>query len=407
MSIIYYRPGAGECAAAIALKAGVDEARMVGYGQPFPSWMTRSETSYLVGIVPKAFEMEELCEHCDVIFIDHRDDNIDAMKESIKLKQLKVQMVTDTETPMSVLTWKHFFPDDPVPECVSLYGRYKIWDLDDRVQIFNTGCRLLKTNKISTWTSFLNNENDIFETTMARGVAMQRYYDMVDDYAANHMVFETEMDDVRVYAANTRAVSSTVFDRILKDGPNGPQHGILYQYDVRRKAYSLTIYDLVDSPKVSSAEMAKKHGGGAGSSSVANFHALFGKLPFEQRPGCPELNGEPDFLDIKNIEDKVLEDEPIMEQAIDHEHSMDTYKQQLVDMNNGDKAVVANLMHLEWSVDHRIIETAKWKIAWCWVAQDGEPNNGCYRLLVQSLVPGKDAEKPIQYVKELPFNPMQ
>lgn len=406
MSIVYYRPGAGECAAAIALKAGVHEAYMLGYSQPFPNWTSLDEDIYLLGLIPRAYELQDLVKNGNVTFIDHRNDNIATMEKLCNQYNLKIQMVVSDTVPMTVLTWQYFFPNIPIPACVELFGRYKIWDIDDRVLEFNAGCRIQQTNKISTWLQFLDNTDNIFENTMQLGKTIREYYDTIDAYAANHMVFETEMEGVRIYAANTRTASSQIFKYVKTEGPDRPQHGVLYQWDRRRKAYSLTIYDLVDKPSISSTELAKKHGGGGGSSAVANFHAMFDKLPFEQRAGAVALNGAPDMLDIKDIEDRILEQDSVMERAIDHEHTMAAYKQQLIALDDGDKAIVANLMHLEWATDYRIVNTAKWKIAWCWIAQDDDVHKGCYRIMKKSLMPGAPSDCMVEYVDKLPFNPM-
>jgi len=141
----------GHCSGAIVRHA-IPQALMLGveYGGPAEALKiiekaTDTDTIIMVDFSLQPFPfMVDLASKCEkLVWIDH---HISAISEAER-EGFDVEGLRDTNYAACELTWKYFFPEQPIPNAVHLLGRYDVWDLDyPGVLSFQYGMRARNTD---------------------------------------------------------------------------------------------------------------------------------------------------------------------------------------------------------------------------------------------------------------------
>ena len=166
-------------------------------------------------------------------------------------------------------TWKFCFPDNPVPEFVSLLGDYDAWRLREAPKCFEfyEGLKLKDTEPGSALWGYLMLSYIYLEEVVESGKIALRYResycaDMYKDFA-----YETIIDGHEAIALNLLRFGSSQFGENFKKYPAC----IAYAYDGRQ--FQVSLY----SDTVHVGEIARKFGGG-GHHGAAGF--VCEQLPF-------------------------------------------------------------------------------------------------------------------------------
>lgn len=381
--IVFYRPGSGEPAAAVVRMYGDAYIQSIGYNAPLPDHVIGNETVYLFGVRFTEQELVAIADQAtDIVFIDHRDDNnkfIESIRQKHQHFNSKIKTITDENTPMSIQVWKHFFPREEVPRAIQYFGQYMVWDLSDQCVIyFNYGLVTLQRDQLETWLSLIRNENQMVDKILHRGKEFYSYYDALHQIYASFLVYKTTINKVPVLAANTRIVNSMMFDYVDKDKA---KLGVLYAWQPKQKIYSVSLYRLHDDD-TNAAEIANNYFGG-GSSFAAGFR--WESLPFHQRRQHKDLLQGVNLAKAeKTVQDSIqgsgnLSEETPLQRLISDNNQRQSY-QQYEAVINGSPVIAANLPHLSWKINRRIIKAADIKVSWFWNAREGS-----YGLLVKDL----------------------
>ena len=134
-----------------------DKIDFIGYnyGQPIPD-LSEYDKVIMCDISFPIEEMENLRQHLqdNFIWIDH---HISAIKAADERTNNYYDGIRDTKFAACELTWKYFFPDEPMPEIVRLLGRYDCFghkgtDEEQKVLEFQYGARQCISNYEEAYT---------------------------------------------------------------------------------------------------------------------------------------------------------------------------------------------------------------------------------------------------------------
>ena len=141
------------------------------YGQPIPD-LSEYDKVIMCDI---SFPKEEMSnvrgkKGNNFIWIDHHISAINDAKEIFKEYYGSFNGLRDTKFAACELTWKYFFPNEPVPEIVRLLGRYDCFghkgtDEEQKVLEFQYGARNYITNYESAYKWLVRSLNAINDNT--------------------------------------------------------------------------------------------------------------------------------------------------------------------------------------------------------------------------------------------------
>jgi oligoribonuclease NrnB/cAMP/cGMP phosphodiesterase (DHH superfamily) len=159
--------------------------------------------------------MFELNKTKDLTWIDHHISMIEAYDAWIKEHpQDEIKGVRRNGTAAIVLTWKYFFPSEPMPEGVKLLGLNDIFDLrDKRVRPFEYAFQSLGVNKPTdnNWKELLSGKLDINEM-VKKGEASLSYNKNRNHRLCKAMSFESNYMGYRCICANMPQGYSEFYD---------------------------------------------------------------------------------------------------------------------------------------------------------------------------------------------------
>jgi oligoribonuclease NrnB/cAMP/cGMP phosphodiesterase (DHH superfamily) len=272
MKCFYHDDMDGRCAGAIVYKFfGEGDFFRINYKDDFP--FDKIMPGEMVVIedfsLQKDGEFERLLQITDkVIWIDHHKTAIEKHKNLEYLHGIRQDGIAGCE-----LTWKHFYPDVPVPTVVQMLGDYDIWAFKygEKTNFLQTGIRLYDTNpKSEMWNYWLNPDCNPIEEIEAGKIALKYrngyYAGLVKSWS-----FLTEFEGYKVIACNAGSVSSQLFDTITDD------YDLMMSFCFDGKQWTLSIYTKKDD--IDCSELAKKNGGG-GHRKAAGFQCK--ELPFKK-----------------------------------------------------------------------------------------------------------------------------
>lgn len=267
----------GQCSGAI-VKLKYPECEMFGidYGDDFP-WdkIQPDETVYMVDFSLQPFDqMVKLNVLANLIWIDHHKTAIEEWEksDSSEIKGLQFEGEAGCE-----LTWEYLHPHKKMPKAVELLGRYDVWDhRDPEVLPFQYGMRLQDwqpVNKYALWKWGILFRSITFVTSILReGNIIYRYKKQQNKTYAKACSFETDIDGLKVIAANAQLVNSKLFDSVWDD----TRHDAMLTFGWRKGRWSVSLY--TSKPGIDVGAIAKARGGG-GHAGAAGFQCS--ELPFK------------------------------------------------------------------------------------------------------------------------------
>lgn len=247
-----------------------DELIMIGYdyGNPLPAILADKQVIMVDISFPKEI-MLELYRNNHLIWIDH---HISAIKDNTEINVNKViyNGLTDTKFAACELTWKYFFPDEPMPEVVRLLGRYDCFghkgtSEEQKVLEFQYGARANMFD-VDTCYRVLTNWTPQLEHSIQ--VAGYEIY--------NYLCAEAEADYKNVFPITLSGYNVAVLN---KQRFNPINFGIDYHKDgydaflcfhYANKKWNFSLYN--DNGKVDCSVICKEFGGG-GHAGAAGFVA--------------------------------------------------------------------------------------------------------------------------------------
>jgi len=300
MAVIYYQNTTdGRAAAAI-----VKRAIRGGYAVPTnfnysPDWknLNKGESIFLLGVVFDMNAMWELNRDYKLTYIDHHESSGTVCQQGNFRARYGI---LDTSESTSVLTWKYFFQDDPVPKAIQMIGDYTLNRLGDpKLLEFWEGMNSLnaRPEQAQLWDNLLSDDLEAIERICSRGKEILEFSENENLALSKDLVYKTELCGYSCLAANYRASSSRFFTPVLdKLGANsGIDLLILYCWVGFIGGYKATVFsnkeDLNIIPLLESL-----HGGGQ--PGVGSF--LTDTLPFKEEKMTIDLHPKVDCKEFLN-----------------------------------------------------------------------------------------------------------
>lgn len=151
----------------------LDSIEFIGYnyGQPIPDLSEYDKVIMCDISFPKdIMYLEANCSDRKLVWIDHHISAINDSKVDEFYQYDKVEGIRDAGFAACELTWKHFFPNEKMPEIVRLLGRYDCFGHkgtaeEQKVLEFQYGARQCISNYKEAYQSLiisLNEDGDIF-----------------------------------------------------------------------------------------------------------------------------------------------------------------------------------------------------------------------------------------------------
>lgn len=178
----------------------------INYGEDFDEKVFKivgsNDIVYMVDFAMKPIrKMVKLEKQCKgFVWIDHHADTIRMAKE-IGFNPIGCRV---DGTAACILTWKWFFPTEPVPEGLGLIGKYDVWNLDDeRVKPFYAGMELASHSPKSMIAEMLlQNNKDVFDDILKQGEVIRAYQRKQYIESAEHNGFDIDFGDYKAFAIN-------------------------------------------------------------------------------------------------------------------------------------------------------------------------------------------------------------
>ena len=255
---LYHGDADGEASAAVVRHKLGPEVYLhrINYGDPTP-WPLINEADQVV-IVDFSLPPQEMLETADssqLTWIDHHQSAIQEMEEISSAWP----GIRDTSEAACVLTWKYYFPDQPVPRAVVLIGDRDIWRWEEpETGAFNEGLyhRDSRPEHDDLWKPLLENDQDLLHEIIREGeilyqARLEKIKRQVDAYG-----YEVQFEGFRSLAINVRG-NGDLGSRIRELG-----YEIGYCYvDVLQEEGLMTKVTLF-SDQIDVSKLAQKFGGG-------------------------------------------------------------------------------------------------------------------------------------------------
>ena len=171
------------------------------------------------------------------------------------------------------LTWKFFFPDNPIPYWLMLLGDYDAWRMQHKEEClpFYEGLKLWNQSPLgedNVWICLFK-EKHVWKKIIEEGKTAVKYRDMYCGELRSTFGFETKIGGQNAYALNAYRFGSQGFGNLVKEYPVC----IAFIYD--GKQFTVSLY----SETVDVSAIAKSFGGG-GHKGAAGF--ICSVLPFSK-----------------------------------------------------------------------------------------------------------------------------
>jgi uncharacterized protein len=234
-------------------------------------------------------EMHDLVENKDFIWIDHHISAINAWKEFVVRvgEENKPNGLQDTSFAACELTWKYFFPNEPMPEIVRLLGRYDCFghkgtDEEQKVLEFQYGARRIISNYEEAYVYLQRSINHL--KILNKHFSKERIKQLPDNiendiYMKGHVIyqylcteakqiyehaFDIEILDKKFKCSNIGGFNPSAFNLpFTKDGYDGY---VTFIYSNSKKSWTFSLR----SETIDVSEIAKQYGGG-GHKGAAGF----------------------------------------------------------------------------------------------------------------------------------------
>ncbi len=255
---LHHNDADGRASAAIVRRALGQKILLheMNYGDPIP-WelISKVDRVVIVDFSLSRTEMTRIAQGNELIWIDH---HISAIKDLSGVSE-NWQGIRDTGDAACVLTWRYFFPDQPVPHPIVLIGDRDTWHWREaETGPFDEGLHQENTNpeNDSLWGPLLNNDPQFIGQLIARGkvlreASLTNIQRQVDNYG-----FAVNFEGLRAMAINARG-NGDIGSYIQKLG-----YQLAYCYIDNCQNGNLMTFVGLYSSEVDVSEIAKKFGGG-------------------------------------------------------------------------------------------------------------------------------------------------
>lgn len=217
-------------------------------------------------------EMEQLACYHHLTWIDHHKSALDEMKD-ISDSWTGIQDVNEAAC---VLTWRYFFPDQPVPPAITLIGDRDIWRwAEPDTGAFNEGLYQLDTRPFNdrVWHPLLENDQHNLAKIIESGALLRKARLKDIRRTILRRGYPVLLEGYRTLAINIRG-SGDIGQQVRDMG-----YDIAYCYVDNLHNGAITTFVTLYSDEVDVSQIAQQLGGG-GHSGAAGFHFVRSVWPF-------------------------------------------------------------------------------------------------------------------------------
>jgi hypothetical protein len=299
MKCFYHRTDLdGICSAAIVhLKHPECELIGIDYGEGFP-WNTikPDDTVYMVDFSLQkpdgSFgDMDRLggivAEKGKLIWIEHHKSALEAYEEWLHDTGYRIDGIQRIGLGACALVWEFLYPTEPLPYAVKLLAEYDVWDhSDENCLPFQYGLKARwpkPTDPI--WDKMLftpastSPDFGLVVRIIEEGRPVLKWKTEQREISTKVLCFETELDGLRLIAANHGPENSQFFDSVWD--PERHDAMCLFYWAPKKNAWTVGLYapeDIAKERDFDLGEIAQEHGGG-GHLGAAGFQCK--TLPFD------------------------------------------------------------------------------------------------------------------------------
>ncbi len=248
----------------------------MNYGDPVP-WddVAQAERVVVVDFSLPLETMLRLAEGRAFIWIDHHKTALEALGEEAERRGWPG--IRDVSEAACVLTWRFFFPHQPVPRAVVLIGDRDIWRwAEPETGPFNAALYAEEDTSPCNdafWQPLLDDDPEAFQRLLTKGEILHTARLREVRHLVDEKGFEVLFEGLRTLALNTRG-RGEIGEYIRQ---KGYPLGYCY-FDAWHQGQLYTFVTLY-SDQVDVSEIARKFGGG-GHPGAAGFGFPRGETPF-------------------------------------------------------------------------------------------------------------------------------
>ncbi|MFC1996666.1 hypothetical protein ACFLXI_03540 [Chloroflexota bacterium] len=211
-------------------------------------------------------EMEKLAIYHQFTWIDHHKSAVEEMDGTAN----SWAGVRDTSEAACVLSWRYFFPDQPVPKAITLIGDRDIWRwAEEETGAFNEGLyqHFTRPSNDELWVPLLNDDPERLVNLIETGGIIREARLREIRRATARYSFSVTFEGYRTLVINLRG-SGDLGEKIRMMG-----YQIGYCYVDKVSEGQLMTYVTLYSDQIDVSFIAQKFGGG-GHAGAAGFHFL-------------------------------------------------------------------------------------------------------------------------------------
>lgn len=245
---------------------------MIGYdyGQPFDMDKIDGRRVKMADVSLPMPQMLEIAKRSGYRFtwIDHHISAIKEYNDFIGSGETFCNAILDNNISACEGTWKHIFPNEPMPVCIKLLGEYDTWRNQDKVHWdneilpFQFGMRMI-CNSVESFPYDRFLDNNFIEEIIDKGKTILQYQSQQNELACRKSSFYHEFEGFRAICLNGGGFNSDVFKSVYDE----VQHDIMMPFVFNGKFWVISMYTTKD---IDVSVIAKKHGGG-GHKKAAGF----------------------------------------------------------------------------------------------------------------------------------------
>ena len=282
---LYHNDADGRCSAAIIRRAlGTSVLfRAMDYVFRAVPWddLKSAAKVLIVDFALPLEDMRRIKNISELIWIDHHKSAIEELASLSDLPGLR-----SMDEAACVLTWQHFFADQPIPDAVKYIGDRDVWrHAYEETIAFGEGLFQEDTNPANDalWQPLLEGDSELIEKLIAHGKILHRARMKRIWRSVEREGFEVQFEGHRTLVINGRG-SGELGEYSFQRG-----YEIAYCYVDRHHEGKLITRVTLFSEKVDVSKIARKFGGGGHAGAAGfSFERVAGPFP----PGADVLLGE-------------------------------------------------------------------------------------------------------------------
>ncbi|MCI0444298.1 hypothetical protein L0152_13935 [bacterium] len=268
MICIYHSRDLDGFTSAAIVKRKYPEAKLIGfdYGQKLPmEQVPNGEPIIMIDVSLPMPQMLELAKHSgwQLKWIDHHISAINEYKEFVGKGEAFMTAVISNGIAACEIAWKHFFPDENMPEAVRLLGEYDTWRNHDKqtwensILPFQFGMRQI-CNSPETFPESMLTQRSAIECIpiINNGKIILNYQAQTNELQCKKAAFEHEFEGLRAICLNGGGFNSDVFKSVYDES----RHDIMMPFQFDGKQWTISLYTTKD--EVDCSAIAKSKGGG-------------------------------------------------------------------------------------------------------------------------------------------------